>query len=159
MNKLEIKNLLIQALVKDLEALQETALEAKKAATHEEAKAENKYDTRGLEASYLAGAQAKRAEELRVIIDKLNKLDFILQKSERVEITSLVQVQDQEGKDKYFFLLPYAGGTKIVYNKQDVFVVTLQSPMGKNLLGLMEGDEVKVSNNTKATFYEIVKIY
>ena len=35
------------------------------AATNEESKAENKYDTRGLEASYMAQAQSLRVSELK----------------------------------------------------------------------------------------------
>lgn len=36
-------------------------------ATHEDTKAENKYDTHGLEASYLARAQSERVLDLKTL--------------------------------------------------------------------------------------------
>ena len=57
------KRLLLKEIVTSLEetlALLEKAARASHAeATHESSKAENKYDTRGLEAAYLAGGQAR----------------------------------------------------------------------------------------------------
>src|SRR3954451_22195157 len=51
-------------LAEELATLMQAAKAAHEAATHEESKAEDQHDTRGLEASYLAGAQAQRAAEL-----------------------------------------------------------------------------------------------
>ncbi len=55
--------------------LKEAALATYEAATHEESKPENEYDTRGLEASYLAGAQAKRTAEIEELLIILKHLD------------------------------------------------------------------------------------
>ena len=63
------KTLLLQDVLThlqaDLEQASLAALTAHEAATHEENVAENKYDTLGLEAAYLASGQARRVEELR----------------------------------------------------------------------------------------------
>ena len=44
-------------------------------ATHEQSKAENKYDTRGPEASYLARGQSRQAAEIQAAIAAFEKLD------------------------------------------------------------------------------------
>src|SRR5690606_41710128 len=53
----------ILKLREDANAMLAAAQATREDATHEDNKAENKYDTRGLEASYLAEAQARQAEE------------------------------------------------------------------------------------------------
>ena len=52
---------IIERLQADLELYFKAARAAHFEATHEQSKAENKYDTRGLEASYLARGQSKQA--------------------------------------------------------------------------------------------------
>lgn len=159
MKKSDIKALLLEALTKDFEALVATAHEAKDAATNPESKAENKYDTRGLEASYLAGAQAKRADELRTVIDKLKKIEINDNETKRpIELTSLVEVRDHEDKQKIFFVLPYAGGTKLKYKNIEIIVISALSPVGRTILGLDEGDEFKTKINNTITEYEIIKV-
>ena len=65
MNKTDVHRLLLGKLEVDLDVLQRAAQTAYEAATHEENVAENKYDTLGLEASYLATGQARRVEAIR----------------------------------------------------------------------------------------------
>ena len=65
-----------EKLEAEMQVMISAALIAREDATHEESKAEDKYDTRGLEASYLAGAQAKRAAELQRIIHSLQNLEI-----------------------------------------------------------------------------------
>lgn len=63
-----MKALLFDAIREELRAqllrLKQAAQEAHAAATDAGSKAESKYDTRNLEASYLASGQAKQVEEL-----------------------------------------------------------------------------------------------
>ena len=60
-DKQAIIDRLVEKLQSEAEALVRAAQAAHEAATHEESRAEDHHDTRGLEASYLAGAQAQRA--------------------------------------------------------------------------------------------------
>ena len=90
------KKKLIETLKKHLEnelvLLKKAALATYEDATHEENKPENKYDTRALEASYLAGAQAQRVkdiEELISICKFLNVRNF--QEDEAIASTALVE--------------------------------------------------------------------
>ena len=65
MNKHAVHQLVLEKLSVDLDIAQRAAQTAYETATHEENIAENKYDTLGLEASYLAAGQAKRVEEIK----------------------------------------------------------------------------------------------
>jgi hypothetical protein len=63
MNKRAVLKKIIAKLTGELEVYFRAAEYARAEATHEQNKAENKYDTRGLEASYLARGQSKQAAE------------------------------------------------------------------------------------------------
>lgn len=68
MLKKKLIELICAQLEKDLQTAIAAAVATYEAATHEESKPENEYDTRGLEASYLAGAQSKRAGEIEELL-------------------------------------------------------------------------------------------
>jgi hypothetical protein len=55
---------IVASLTESLGVLEKAARASHEEATHESSKAESKYDTRGLEAAYLAGGQAKQAKEI-----------------------------------------------------------------------------------------------
>src|SRR3954467_14708012 len=103
-----------KALLRDLESqaatalgvLRQAALAAHEAATHSESKAEDQYDTRGLEASYLAGAQSKRAaqwEEVLSIFRHIDLKDF--GPATPIASTAIVELESDE-KKSYYFLMP-----------------------------------------------------
>ena len=64
MTKRELLDRIVARLESELAALTRAALATHAEATDEENKAEDKYDTRGLEASYLAHGQSKAADEV-----------------------------------------------------------------------------------------------
>ena len=74
------KTLLVESLRAEFKRRYERAVAAlagaHEAATGADTKAENKYDTRGLEASYLAAGQAEQAEELQRGLSALEAFDF-----------------------------------------------------------------------------------
>src|SRR5436305_1120723 len=78
MNKTHLLKSIIARLTKSLEVLDKAARTSHAEATHESSKAENKYDTRGLEAAYLAGGQAKQARE---ILDSIQAYESLVLKS------------------------------------------------------------------------------
>jgi len=164
-NKQELLKILCSQVAESLELLIQTALEAKDAATNEESKAENKYDTRGLEASYLAGAQALRSAELKKTLDQLQLLktrDFT--EDSPIHMTALVKVVVYESVsdvefERMFFLLPYAGGTKIVCQNREYFVVSQDSGVGRGLIGKRVGDSFAIKTNNKAYDYEILEVF
>ena len=64
MNKGTLIKQIIGSLTESLAVLEKAARASHEEATHESSKAESKYDTRGLEAAYLAGGQARQAREI-----------------------------------------------------------------------------------------------
>jgi transcription elongation GreA/GreB family factor len=160
MDKKKILDTLLNDLKSNLDALVDAALIAKEAATGEESKAENKYDTRGLEASYLAGAQAKRAEELRVAIFKLQKINLrSFSQDDAVGITAIVTVIVDGATKKDFFVLPSVGGHKVVAEGRTFHVITPESPVGSLFVGKKIKDFLQVEINKKVFEYEISNIY
>ena len=146
--KLKIK--LIQTLIVQLEEkfkiLQASALEAKEAATNEESKAENKYDTRGLEASYLAGAQAKRAKNLQDSIYVFSKIkEEELNSTGQVAMYSVLSAEleaenenpDSESQmsEKKFLIVPNQGGLTLELDGQTYFCLLYTSPSPRDQRG------------------------
>ena len=62
---MRLRDLLLAALDENCAMLESTLNAVVDAATNTESKPENKYDTRALEASYLAGAQQERLNEMK----------------------------------------------------------------------------------------------
>ena len=65
MDKFSLQQQVLARLAEDLQQTEQAARVAHETATHEENIAENKYDTLGLEAAYLATGQARRAQAIR----------------------------------------------------------------------------------------------
>lgn len=153
------KALLIEAicvkLEQELQLIKSAALSAHQAATGPESKAENQYDTRGLEASYLAGAQAKRVSELEetLIVYRATKPKEF-KPHEVIAPTALVEVVSQ-GKRSLVFILAKGGGLSIVFQGKTIQVVTPQSPLGEALIGLKAGDVAQVEQGAVLREYEI----
>src|SRR3954467_10272478 len=107
-----------KALLRDLESqaatalgvLRQAALAAHEAAVHAESKAEDQYDTRGLEASYLAGAQSKRALELEELMALFRHIDILaFGPTTPIAATALVEARSEETVF-YYLVMPKGGG-------------------------------------------------
>jgi transcription elongation GreA/GreB family factor len=154
--KKKILDQLISKANEELKNLQE-ALEATKSfATDQEFKAESKYDTRSLEASYLASAEAKRVEELNQEIQLLEEVDpGLSQKLGEISIGAMVELSCNNQVRNYF-LIPTAGGTLLECNGQSVLVVSVFSPIGNELMGLKKGDEFEVETPKGTRNYKVI---
>ena len=104
MNKRAIIKKIIAKLTGELEVYFRAAQYARDEATHEQNKAENKYDTRGLEASYLARGQSKQAAELEAAIVEFEKLGGkTLPPGTPIGIGALVEIE-MDGEQMFYFL-------------------------------------------------------
>lgn len=159
---LELKKELIEALLVKVklehDAVVQAAQAAHEAATHAESKPEDQYDTRGLEASYLAGAQSKRANELarqmnllKLLLDKVNS-----QKFSSIAPGCLVALEIN-GKKLYYFLIAEGGGVSLKLHEKQIQVITPQSPLGDALLGRQAGEAVEVEVQGSLKEYEILE--
>lgn len=146
--KLETERLLL------IEAAQATY----EAATNEESKPENEYDTRGLEASYLAGAQAQRVADVEETISICKNLTLkSFTDKTPIGSTALVEVE-YNGKKSFVFLMPKGGGTLIQFDGKSIQVIAPNSPLGTSLLTLKVGDVAMVETTDDVKEYEILSV-
>ena len=141
-----------------LNALKATAL-AHEAATNKNNIAENKYDTLGLEAAYLAHGQSQRVLECQndlMAFKSLNPECFTPEMP--IAIGALVSLIDEAQEEKYYFVGPSAGGLKIVFKQWNILVVTTSSPIGRALLGCLIDDEVAFNVAEKVHAYSIASV-
>jgi len=145
MNKQSVCQLILQQLRDDLEVAVRAAQTAYETATHEENIAENKYDTLGLEASYLAAGQARRVEEIRQALSLWQNLSLRPYDPQMgIQVGTLLGLEDENGHEQWLFLGPDGAGLKVYVVGQLVTVITPRSPLGKSLLGKLEDDEVEI---------------
>ena len=129
------------------------------AATNEESKAENKYDTRGVEASYLAEGQSRRVAELDLAIASYEGLHlFEFDENTPIRLTALVTLVDSEDNNRCLFVGPDGGGLVLALGTGDCIVVTPMAPLGKALIGKFVGDEVVIKAANQTTNYEILSV-
>src|SRR5687768_8190463 len=114
-----------------MELLFKAARAAHAEATHEQSKAEDKYDTRGLEASYLARGQSRQAGEIEQAIAQFEALplrDFA--PNDAIDVGAVVELQGKREKS-FYFLGPRGGGTEVQHEGKEIVVITPQSPLGQ----------------------------
>lgn len=146
MNKNAVYLLMLEKLEVDLDVLQRAAQTAYEAATHEENVAENKYDTLGLEASYLATGQARRVEEIRQALKHCQAMNLApCNAAHGIQIGALVNLQAENGSEQWLFLAPDAAGLKLNHDGHTITVITPRSPLGAALLGKQQDDEVWIN--------------
>ena len=134
MDKTAVLEKIIASLQSELETYIRAAKFSHAEATAEENRAENKYDTRGLEASYLAAGQANKVAELEAAITSFEELKD-KPANESVEIGALVEL-DQEDSTELYFIGPMAGGTEVEVAGSEILIITPESPLGSQLMGL-----------------------
>jgi transcription elongation GreA/GreB family factor len=140
MNKTQLRKKIVAALSQSLGILGRAARASHAEATHESSKAENKYDTHGLEAAYLAGGQARQAKELLDSIATYESLmirDFA--PGDAIDLTALVEMES-DGAKGWYFIGPKNGGLEVKMGRNEITVITPQSPLGQNLMGKKAGD-------------------
>lgn len=159
MNKAALFKALEAQCAADLASLTQAAVAAHLAATHVESKAEDQYDTRGLEASYLAGAQSKRTMELQEVVDQFRHLDIkAFGPTTPIAATAVVAVEC-DGVRSHYLLMPKGGGRSIQHEGKTIHVVTPQSPMGSALLARKVNDEIEVHVAGQVRDYQIVAVW
>jgi hypothetical protein len=157
-NKNALINKIIAQLVKDLELLTKAARAAHAEATHEQSKADNKYDTRGLEASYLARGQARQVAETEDAINQFKALSLAdFGPGEPIGLSAFVELQSK-GESAFYFVGPKAGGTEFKHDKKEVMVITPQSPLGQQLMGKKQGDRLKIQMGALRDEYTVASV-
>ncbi|NIF16789.1 GreA/GreB family elongation factor [Pantoea sp. Cy-639] len=159
MDKANLLQRIIATLEHDMEVLRRAAQTAYEAATAEENIAENKYDTLGLEASYLATGQARRSAEIRQAL--LTYQQLVLRDydpARGVQVGCLVTLEDEAGQQRQLFLGPEGAGLKIGEGDRLVTVITPRAPLGQQLIGKKLDDEVALVVNGVSQLQFIVAV-
>lgn len=146
---------LVAHLEGELSSLQDAVDSAEEAATHEEAKPENKYDTRGLEASYLAGAQRERVAELESSLALVKAMVVrTFDDATPIALTALIEYE-VDGLRNLCFLTPAGAGYRLTFGEQTVITITTHSPLGRALLGKRAGDTVTLQAGGSERDYDV----
>ena len=158
MNKRALLKAILAALRDELQTYVRAAKSARAEATDEQSRAENKYDTRGLEASYLAAGQARQVVELEAAIAAFEALPVRkFGPGEVIGLGALVELE-QNGERTLYFIGPNAGGTEVKCGQQEVLVITPQSPLGGQLQGRQQGDWLNLALGGKQRHAHVVAV-
>jgi len=158
------KDLLLETIIAALEEVHQVAVNATErahnAATDDESKAENKYDTQGIEAAYLAHGQSQRVSECKDDLAAFKKLSAQHFTDESpIAIGALIILEDSQNTHQCLFLGPAAGGLKLTFDDQPITLITASAPLGKMLLGHFVGDEISLNIAGADSHYEVVAVY
>lgn len=159
MNKVDFIQEVLQALSVELETIVQAANEARSTATHSEAKAENKYDTFGLEAAYLAEGLSRRVADLQSALQLLARITLNDFSGRPIALGALVILESEDsGQQDGYFLSPCQGGASVVWANRTWRLVTPQTPLGRQLLGKEVDDSIELTVHGRGVRYHIVSV-
>jgi transcription elongation GreA/GreB family factor len=157
-SKSDLIGRIIEALHDSLAVLEKAARTAHAEATHESSKAENKYDTRGLEAAYLAGGQARQAKEILESIKVYGSLKVKeFAPMDPIDLSALVELET-DGAIATYFIGPRSGGLEVDFGGAELMVITPQSPLGQQLMGKKAGQRWTTKLNGSRMDYRVVSV-
>ncbi|MFT6067792.1 MAG: transcription elongation GreA/GreB family factor [Bacteriovoracaceae bacterium] len=158
MKKEKILKILIKNVQNELDGLKAAYDSTHSLMTAPDMKSEGKYDTRGIEAGYLAGAQKARVTELETDIQMLEEIKpRSFKTTDEVAIGALVELKLNDHKKKYF-ISPTAGGTMLEVEGESILVISVFSPIGSEVLSLKVGDNFELETKSTPREYEIIGI-
>ena len=157
MNKATVIQKIIETLQSELETYIRAAKFSHAEATAEENRAENKYDTRGLEASYLAAGQANKVAEIEQSLEAIRALEASDFSNEPIDVGALVELR-QDDFTNHYFIGPSAGGTEVDVHGTEILVITLESPLGLELAGKRVGDSFKLALAGRQQSAEVIAV-
>jgi transcription elongation GreA/GreB family factor len=149
---------IVAALSEELERFAKAARASHAEATDPQSKAEHKYDTRGLEAAYLAGGQARKVAEIEEAIEQFQKLKLMeFGPGNMIDLGALIEVE-MRGGTNWFFLGPKSGGLELMHEKKEITVITPQSPIGEQLFEKKQGDKFRFGAGGGASECKIISV-
>ena len=158
MNKGDLIRKIIAHLRDTLAAGTKAARATSDAATDPDSKAENKYDTRNLEASYLARGQALRVAETAEALSAFESLTAkTFTPGQVISEGALVSLRGADDTF-YYFIGPAAGGTEVTLDGTEVMVITPSSPLGAKLMKRKTGDQFELNPGRPVSAVRITAI-
>lgn len=139
MNKILLIQAIIDALREEFETLRRSSREIRAAGNDSESKAEDKYDTRSTEENYLADGLAKQAQAAADAAKAYENFPTpAFDARTPIDLGALVRIEFPD-ETEWFFLGPSSGGIEVVSEGTPVTVITAESPLGGQLIGLKAG--------------------
>ena len=127
-------------------------------ASDEQNKAEDQYDTRGLETAYLASSQARAATETEQALAAYQALQLQpFKDSTPIALTALVEL-DAKGERTLYFLGPKSGGIEVRIQGTEILVITPESPLGQQLVDKKAGDTIQLQTRGPAQKFRVVSV-
>lgn len=156
------KTALIKALIKQLSQELEIVAGASRAmhadASDEQNKAEDQYDTRGLETAYLASSQARQATATEAALAAYHTLKPAkFTPKTPIDLTAVVEL-DSHGERTTYFLGPKGGGIEVHLAGRAIVVITPDSPIGQQLMGKKAGDRFKLQTRGPEQELKIISV-
>ncbi len=150
-----IKQELKRILEQDLAIAKDVGKSLDSFKTQDDMKAESKYDTRSIEAGYLSSAQNKRIEELK---HQLSLLDLMpLNSQTEISLGSIVELKEKHHV-KTYFLSQVCGGSVLTILGKKIHVISILTPLGKELIGLKAREDFEVEIGGNLTEYQIQSV-
>jgi transcription elongation GreA/GreB family factor len=160
MDKLVLRQQVLERLAEDLLQAEQAVRAAHEAATHEENVAENKYDTLGLEAAYLATGQARRAEAIRHAMTGWREFrPGPYDACKGIQLGALVCLVHLDDTQQHLFLGPDGGSMKLISGAQPVQVISSDAPLGRAMLGKFEGDQISIQVARIRQEFEVLRVH
>lgn len=156
------KSLILSILKNKLEQDLNSALEVEKSLesfkTQDDMLPESKYDTRSTEAGYLSTAHQKRLYEIRRDLSLCS--NFPLKQffvSDEIALGALVLVEI-DNLQKLIFLCHFLGGFEFKIENNFIQVISINSPLGIELIGLKVNDDFEFHSKGKIQNFKVLSI-
>lgn len=157
-DRTRILTAVIADLTEKLDAVETMARLAADEVTSDETRSEGKYDTRSIEASYLARGQAERVASLRSALSAVRALPRAAAPDGPIGVGRVVELLAEDDTTRWVLLVPTDGGNAVTVDGVLVRVVSPESPFGRALLGASVDDEVEVFAGGGEQIYEVVSV-
>ncbi len=130
-------------------------------ASDEQNRAEDRYDTRGLETAYLASSQARQATEIEEALAAFQELKLRrFNTNTPIDLSALVELVSETDHEPAVYLVGPTGGGIVVEEKgTEILVITPESPLGAQLMGRKQGDTVKLETRGPAEAFRITDVW
>ena len=162
MDKRDMFKQVIIALEKNLAEAKSARDRAQQEANSHVGAMESRYDTWKEENQYEVAAQELRIREYESGIGQIEYVlssDAMLAASAKVRVGSIVVLLSDVGEQKSYLLSPAGGGVTAKSAGTPVFVLTTESPLGKQLIGLEVGEECTLQIGGQKKNYEIKEVH
>lgn len=139
MDKARIIQEILKQLAEELKLMQKANERASMNATDSETRAESKWDTQGLESSYLARGYAQQYEAFSQQANELQSMEVESFEGKAIGIGALTQLE-LNGFQSWYLMLGGCGGMEVDVDGEEVTVITPDSPLAQAILSKRKGD-------------------